>query len=60
MMHGKLDADVYKDPGEPFHVENAKLGISVEANTLRQAIVLYANALKRAKVEKLEEAVQWD
>lgn len=58
-MHGKLDADVYKDPGEPFHVENAKLGISAEGNTLGQAVKLYANALKRAKVEKLEEAVQW-
>jgi len=56
-MHRKLDADVYKDPGESFHVENAKLGISVEANTLRQAVVLYANALKRVKAEKLEEAL---
>lgn len=56
-MHGKLDADVYKDPGEPFHVENAKLGIFAEANTLRQAILLYANALKRVKAEKLEEAL---
>ena len=60
-MHGRLDADVYKDHGEPiqFHVENAKLGISAEANTLRQAVVLYANALKRMNVEKLEEAIRW-
>lgn len=58
-MHGKIDGDVYKNPGEPFHIENPKLGISAEGNTLGQAVKLYANALKRAKVEALEDAVQW-
>ena len=57
-MRAKLHADVYKEPGEPFHVENAKLGISAEGNTLGQAVKLYANALKRAKVERLEEALE--
>ena len=56
-MKAKLGADVYKNPREPFYVENAKLGISVKANTLRQAVVLYANALRRVKKEKLEEAI---
>lgn len=57
-MHRKLDVDIYKCPGEPFHVESAELGISVEGNTLRQAFVLFANALKRVKKEKLEEILK--
>lgn len=57
-MRAKLHADVYKQPGEPFHVENAKLGISVEGNTLGQAVKTYANALKRARTDKLEEALE--
>ncbi len=58
MKHKQLTLDIWEIPKEGYwEIRSWPVKVNVKAGTLRQALVKFANALKRIKNKELEEVM---